>query len=510
MPWRAALVVIVLAGCLFSTGMPGTRSSLRAQTSDSGNAARRRSGKANVQEPAADREQQGAACVQQTNEVLAIFDTNEGCELKGAALDDVASRYAKVRIEVCGEARSSYTDPAMNRYQVGLSRNQKCGSRQAAVATAGLQTLVASAAVLGIQESEISRAILEGRFVPGFDDLRLLARDLGPTTRANALEWNRRFGSLADLGPIRTVQDRAWVTRTGMDLVYRMFMDTRAGDDLTKNQRLDIQREDTYAKAVAYLDGRGYPKAYFDGDLAKMPASVPDYFASADIATGQYPRLLDYGTLRQTAFEAVTARGRGTGAPRSAQSFFSRESFVVRAGTLVITSWADEMQAVYSGQFADLRQGAIEPRQGFRTLFELFAVALVDHCSSTTTDWGTAAGRHVSPGPDVVHTLYPSGATYMEKGAPAIDYPPFRIDARLAEKFTEYARSSDFRAEPVPAKVFGTLPPHAKATFSVLERPQLSIEALFARNDCGGPVLVHLSENFIRASNHQAGLPPTR
>jgi len=248
----------------------------------------------------ADVEQRKAACVQQTNALLAVFDTDAGCGLTRVQLRELAAKFATIKTDVCGESKSFYDDPGMNLYQITLARDQKCGSRQTPQATARLRAFVASAANRGVEASQISQAILEGRFVPSLDELRGVATELGPNFSIVTQEWNRQFGSMTNLGAITTVQNGEWVRLTGKDLHYAMCLEGTQCFPLRRSYGLN-QLVDTYDKAVAHLARLGVHESVLEAALARTTASVYEYFIQQDPGSGKLLRLGDYQLLQRAA-----------------------------------------------------------------------------------------------------------------------------------------------------------------------------------------------------------------
>lgn len=75
--------------------------------------------------------------------------------------------------------------------------------------------LVRSARQAGIAEKDVTKAILEGRLVPSFEQLRQIATDMvGPGKRVEA-QWNERFGALAAIGTVTTIVRGRQVTVDG-------------------------------------------------------------------------------------------------------------------------------------------------------------------------------------------------------------------------------------------------------------------------------------------------------
>ncbi len=113
---------------------------------------------------------------------------------------------------------------------------------------------VAKAAAAGIQQSDITRAILEGRFVPPYDDLRGVYLGMDQIqVGAPYLVWGRMFGAFGDLDSIRTFQNGKWVQRTGRDLAYQMFMGFDNQKDLSKSTGLNPDVQQTYQQALDHL-----------------------------------------------------------------------------------------------------------------------------------------------------------------------------------------------------------------------------------------------------------------
>jgi len=86
----------------------------------------------------------------------------------------------------------------------------------AQVSALALQRLVETAAQKGIPEREITKALFQGRFKPALQDLRLAYEGLAPPSpappysvqtltevrAARTAQWNKRFGSISELGEI--------------------------------------------------------------------------------------------------------------------------------------------------------------------------------------------------------------------------------------------------------------------------------------------------------------------
>src|SRR5262245_9793519 len=101
---------------------------------------------------------------------------------------------------------------------------QSAPASLSAESTAVLTAFVAAAATGGVREGDITAAIVGGRFVPPREQILQVGRLLGSTAREMRQEWDRRFGSLMVVPLTRTVVRDHWVERTGMDLIYLLFM----------------------------------------------------------------------------------------------------------------------------------------------------------------------------------------------------------------------------------------------------------------------------------------------
>jgi hypothetical protein len=107
------------------------------------------------------------------------------------------------------------------------------------VAALALEYFLKAAADRGIPEKEITKAIFEGRLNPDFDDLELAFEGLGKaeipfSMRSDiAIEnahyvhrnrlWIARFGSIADIGVVRTIVNGKKVSRSGDDILLRLI-----------------------------------------------------------------------------------------------------------------------------------------------------------------------------------------------------------------------------------------------------------------------------------------------
>jgi len=75
--------------------------------------------------------------------------------------------------------------------------------------------LVQSATRGGIAERDVTKAIIEGRLVPSFEQLRQIAAEMvGPGHGVEA-QWNERFGALATVGTVTTIVRGRQVTVSG-------------------------------------------------------------------------------------------------------------------------------------------------------------------------------------------------------------------------------------------------------------------------------------------------------
>jgi tetratricopeptide (TPR) repeat protein len=121
------------------------------------------------------------------------------------------------------------------------------------LAVVALERFIQVAADRGIPEKEITKAIFEGRLNPDFDDLELaweaLAEGQGSPSSSSGLinvalhnsmsqRWNSRFGSIADVGTVKTIVNGKEVSRTGNDLLLRLVR-----YEMVNNQVRDFPRE---------------------------------------------------------------------------------------------------------------------------------------------------------------------------------------------------------------------------------------------------------------------------
>jgi hypothetical protein len=273
------------------------------------------------QPTAEERQQRREVCLEQTRALLAVFDTDEGCSLPSEKMREMGRELRRIKMEVCGEWRSP-TDQDSDQWPLQLTRSRRCKGRTTSDMTAKLDAFVAKAKAAGIQESGISKAILEGRFVPPFDELRAAGSALGWDYKETNDRWNARFGSIDALGEVATYQEGSWVTRTGKDLRYQMYMNTSRSMYLKEHYGLDEGAHDTYERAVAHLRSRGATPGEIAGNMdryiASEPASVWGYFIEVNTGTGKYVHRDDYEALAKAAASGTAGAGRAStlAAPR--------------------------------------------------------------------------------------------------------------------------------------------------------------------------------------------------
>lgn len=155
---------------------------------------------------------------------------------------------------------------------------------------------VASAAAVGVQQADITRAMLEGRFVPSWEDFHKVAVSLGQDSSIMTREWNRLFGALSAVGRVRTFQNGKWMDLTARDLLYQRYMDSTDGYLLHQSTKLDPTAHPTYAEAMAFLGQYGPALQAMERWAESRTPSLWDYFNN-----GQYTqfrnRRVDYNAL---------------------------------------------------------------------------------------------------------------------------------------------------------------------------------------------------------------------
>lgn len=152
---------------------------------------------------------------------------------------------------------------------------------RAAARQVAVDRFLALVVASGVRESEVTRAIFEGRLSVDIRDLYLVKAGLSPLNQCDG--WNTRFGSMLEMGAVRTIYKGQWVTRDGRD-----FLMSRAVADVP------------YAEAIA---APGADKALIDRQLARENSRVcpAEYFNFQRVALRADDPNRDYALLREAA-----------------------------------------------------------------------------------------------------------------------------------------------------------------------------------------------------------------
>lgn len=135
--------------------------------------------------------------------------------------------------------------------------------------------LLKAASAAGVQEKDITRAILEGRIHPKLEDLKLAEMNVG-----GGRGWNARFGSMGSLATVKTIFQGKPATLTGKDLLAKIFMTRGASFQTYVGKPPDLSL--TYAQTVAFVK-KTKPDlvSWVEGQMPIIDAelSVATYFA---------------------------------------------------------------------------------------------------------------------------------------------------------------------------------------------------------------------------------------
>lgn len=113
-----------------------------------------------------------------------------------------------------------------------------------------LERFIKAAADQGIPEKDITKAIFAGHFNLDFEDLELAwgGVDIYDTNRDEM--WNKRFGAIGNIGEVRTIINGQEVTRSGKDILLRVYMHKNFSE-FPKYYRRNPDANLTYDQMVA-------------------------------------------------------------------------------------------------------------------------------------------------------------------------------------------------------------------------------------------------------------------
>lgn len=149
--------------------------------------------------------------------------------------------------------------------------------------------LLKAATAAGVQEKDVTLAILEGRIHPKLEDLKLAEMGVG-----GSKQWNVRFGSMMSLSSVKTIVRGKPAKYAGKDLVLRIFAVMRGFAPVGVPPEQAVSYEKTRAlipnknpDLIAFLDGTldslGYELSvvtYFAGEVSLQLAGFrTDYEA---------------------------------------------------------------------------------------------------------------------------------------------------------------------------------------------------------------------------------------
>jgi hypothetical protein len=179
-----------------------------------------------------------------------------------------------------------------------------------------VDALLKRAAASGVKQCDMTRAILEGRFVPDWEEFQAVSMSLGNGWASRTAGWNRMFGSIEEIDSVRTFYRGQWMQLTGRDLMYHAFMETVGGFMLWDSMKVDPTIHRTVAEARAYL-GVKYEGALNSVDdwlerRNRDPVSLWSYFTPYSGTPRFGDRQPQYETLRR-----IFTRGLGPSGSRS-------------------------------------------------------------------------------------------------------------------------------------------------------------------------------------------------